>query len=428
MNQMSDQEFRKELELASKLQLVDIRSINEVPSSWRNPEVLIPQHPVKFRAAEESYEYYGRKANCAEDYIAMRWRGANNWADASPIKISEAQKTYKILPEARKVELGIETEDKLFVKAVPTRVVQVPEGVVATIYTREQSEEIIPGGSNFGIAFDSEGAPYKFDVIKNTSAGIELPPAYEFEKIRALSPLELEMKVVREALCEKIMKYLEIPPTNYYKCDDIKTYKPLWKEWFTNETNLSIEPGPDNTFKLNIDYPKYSRSLPPFNFLNIEYPNLHRYDLYDHYGNASLPKAINSELLRLGLCKPEDIKLQTVSFRGGSEWVFGGSISAVLKRDPELLEGIQNFDFGAAAEDVKIEEQTSQVSQDLGFAMAVQGVKIAELKDQLSGEKKAALREHFIELAIREINFAMSSTPEEVKNHSYSFGDDDDYR
>ena len=163
---------------------VEIRNVTDVPERWGTPSILTPAHPVKFREPSEgeNYSYYGRVAERGIDYIAQRWQGGDKWKDASPVKIDEMKATYDVLPPARRAALGISEGSEIFIKTEPTKVICVPSGYQAMIFTAERSEEIIVGSSESlpvdAIAFDTQGRPYKFPLKKNLSAQGELPPAY----------------------------------------------------------------------------------------------------------------------------------------------------------------------------------------------------------------------------------------------------------
>ena len=164
--------------------LVEIRNIADVPERWGSPIILTPAHPVKFREPSEgeNYSYYGRVAERGTDYIAQRWQGGDKWKDASPVKIDEKKATYSVLSSERRAELGISESSEVFIKTEPTRVVCVPAGYQAKIFTAEKSQETIVGSSDVlpsdAIAFDTQGRPYKFPLKKNLSAQGDLPPAY----------------------------------------------------------------------------------------------------------------------------------------------------------------------------------------------------------------------------------------------------------
>lgn len=166
---------------------MEVHSLSNIPKSWGEPEILIPQHPVKFRDATAGYEYYGRVAEPGVDVIAQRWQGGDKWKDASPVKIDEMQRTYIELSKGQKAEFGIPEDAVAYRKDEPTRVIRVPAGTEVTIFTREKSTEKITGGGDIAIAFDTQGAPYKFDLGKNLKSSGELPPAYKPAEMPSLS-------------------------------------------------------------------------------------------------------------------------------------------------------------------------------------------------------------------------------------------------
>jgi hypothetical protein len=161
------------------VQAIEVRHAQDIPLEFGDPLTLEPMHPVKFvDVPPEGYDYYGRKGAAGVDKIAMRWVGGDEFKMASPVKIDEIEATYKPLSASEARELGLSNIKDVYQKTAPSTVYRVPSGYAVTVHTREQSTETIEGGGSFGIAIDTEGCPYKFDLGKNLSSQKDLPPAY----------------------------------------------------------------------------------------------------------------------------------------------------------------------------------------------------------------------------------------------------------